>query len=225
MGIWNPWNPVEEKSETFRRVQHSSRTTPTYLVQTYHPLIEYADPSIMMPLDDSFVDGGIRREPSLEHEMPGITSICRGSTFAPSLIPGDHIIYFTTKQSHSGSPSTVNYLVAALRIEKTFRNHQDAAAYYRKLGKVLPVNCMVKGTSYRILGNVSMGNHKAQDNFYAARVKANPIFHVCKKMKANLHNPKGISEQQLIKLIGRNKMARNCMTITKSQFTKLLTMI
>src|SRR5947209_124408 len=120
---------------------------PRFFLNSYHPLVatrlgrDAARTHGIPP----FVDGSIRREPDLEHEMPGISCLCRCDKFTPRLCPGDTVGYMTVKARYGGVAMLHRRLTAVLRVSKVFASHREAAAWYSGHGVPLPNNCLVPG--------------------------------------------------------------------------------
>jgi hypothetical protein len=226
--LQSPWpntrSPWRGKSESVQKSsdnphQKQNQRQSTYFIQKYDPLIHYLKGQQPTAPDKLYSDGGIRREPSLEHKQPGITSICRGFMFAPNLQVGDKIIYVTKKKPD-------RKIVCALEIIHSFPTHLAAATYYRNSNLPLPGNCCVAGNKYRLPGN-DAGNPVQTNNFYQQkRVNPYPVFHVCKKIKENLNAPSIISDSVINKILGVNyDNYQNQKEITMKQFATLTKMI
>jgi hypothetical protein len=222
---WNNKNPWRGENQHKQRVkvvtsQKQNQREPAHFIQKYDPLIHYLNGQTVIPPDQLYSDGGIRREPSFEHKQPGITSICRGFMFAPKLRVGDKIIYVTKKKPD-------RKIVCALEIIHTFPSHTAAATYYQNNNLLpLPVNCCVAGNAFRLPGNGG-SNPPHTDNFYLQkRVIPYPVFHVCKKIKENLVQPNTIQDKVINKILGVNyDNYQNQKKITKLQFAKLVKLI
>ena len=89
-----------------------------------------------------FIDGSCRREPDFQNKFPSITSLCRGGKFAPKLLPGDLVIYITTKGKWFSKEKHYR-LVGILEITKKMADHNMASAWYCEQNLSLPSNCMV----------------------------------------------------------------------------------
>jgi len=105
-----------------------------------------------------YVDSSCRREPDFESLCPSITSLCRGSHFAPRLHVGDRIIYVTNKTAKE-----TRYIVAALEVIVRFESHGKAAEWYRDRSLPLPSNCLVRGNSPLSLEHTDGGKPKQHD--------------------------------------------------------------
>jgi hypothetical protein len=92
-----------------------------------------------------FVDGSIRREPDLEHDLPAISCLCRAGKFAPRLAVGDEVVYLTAKGSYGEVGKRHWRLTAHLRVLRLFDAHAEAARWYEGQGLSLPNNCVVPG--------------------------------------------------------------------------------
>src|SRR5687768_14841588 len=109
---------------------------PRFFINTYKPLAinragRAASEIHRLP---PFIDGSIRREPDLEHELPSISCLCRAGKFAPRLRVGDIVAYLTTK--HSFGRGTVDRrITAVLRVIRVFADHEAAAQWFRSEGK------------------------------------------------------------------------------------------
>ena len=119
-------------------------------VATYHPLVttsagRIAQQRYGLP---PFIDGSIRREPSLEHDLPSISGLCRTDRFVPRLRVSDCVAYVTVKRRWRGPTDTQApplhwRLTAVLRVLRVFDTHASAASWFREHQRQVPANCMV----------------------------------------------------------------------------------
>ncbi len=93
-----------------------------------------------------FIDGSCRREPDFESRFPSITSLCRGGKFAPKLLPGDLVIYMTTKGKWL-SGEKHRRLVGILKVLEKTLNQYVASEWYSHRGLTLSSNCLDDGNS------------------------------------------------------------------------------
>jgi hypothetical protein len=172
-----------------------------------------------------FVDGSCRREPDFECEFPSVTTLCRGSLFAPHLKKGDEIVYITTKDRY-GEEFWHWRIVARLKIIKRFDSHSDAAAWYRgKVGRV-PSNCMVVGNPPLPLDHTSRGASncapdcgsaaatlKQWNEHYQKRADEIPVFLACKAVWKELVCPKILTDEAALKILGSRERVRSRLPI------------
>ena len=141
---------------------------------------------------EPFVDGSIRREPDLEHDMPSISCLCRAGKFAPRLRAGDVVAYLTAKKSFGRRPAN-RRLTAVLRVDRIFGDHATAASWFRSQGKLLPSNCMVDNNPPRpidqshchVRGRQRSPHPEIQklwDREYLERASKHPAFVVCERI-------------------------------------------
>jgi hypothetical protein len=88
-----------------------------------------------------FEDHSPRREPDFRSEYPAITSLCRPNFgLVCKLEKWDKIAYSTTQLNRLDY-----FAVAALEVLFIFRNHGEAADWYREKSECLPGNIIVEG--------------------------------------------------------------------------------
>lgn len=149
-----------------------------------------------------FIDGSCRREPDLQLKYPAISALCRTSQFAPRLDVGHSIVYCAQKAPYTGN-AAFWCLVAMLRVEHRFKNHQEAAEWYLTHEGKLPSNCMVPGNAPdqfdKTLGfpdPKNKGEFNQNDRLlsiwdagYKQRAIANPVFLACSTVEISLDDP------------------------------------
>lgn len=189
----------------------------------------------------SFIDGSIRREPDFENEYPSITALCRQGAFAPKLRTKDIIVYISL-------PGTVKelrgayYLVAILKVYKTFETHQKAANWYQENDLSLPSNCLVSNNQSleleqsrgpnreltREFGDNLQVLKKVWDGSYRKTSKQYPIFHACcdiyNSVKQNVR-PNQIFRSDFENILGRRvpvtQMPNNLNEIQLQKFIEI----
>jgi len=140
-----------------------------------------------------YADGSIRREPDLECKYPSISGICRCNKLVGRLHEGDVVAYVTVK--HRGE----RRLVAILEVIKRFRDHDEAAAWYREHTGGIPRNCMVPGNpplpqDMAQPCNCKQGGCSGWDKGYQRRARNHPIFLACRAQHLELREPPVIPE-------------------------------
>jgi hypothetical protein len=167
-------------------------------VVTYTPLVASKagrEASEKHPLPP-FIDGSIRREPDLEHELPAITCLCRAEKFAPRLVVGDHVAYVTGKRRYR-SLTPHWRLTAVLRVTHLLDGHKTAAEWYRSRSIRLPNNCMVADNpampldhSHRKTIHNGIGTdeqvHRQWDEGYRFRALVSPRVVICEPLFCKL---------------------------------------
>lgn len=190
-------------------------------LNTYAPLVATASGRAASETHGllPFVDGSIRREPDLQHPMPSISCLCRGSKFAPRLRPDDRVIYMT-KKARYGHPQRHWRMTAVLRVSRMFESHARAAAWYAENGLCVPSNCMVEGNppnpldhSHRQNTNKHLPDTKflqRWDAGYRFRSKQNGTFVACEPLWVDLTwNAVAVHEEDLQHVFGKVPATRN----------------
>lgn len=96
-----------------------------------------------------FEDASIRTEPSLRHEAPSVSGLCRKNLVVGRAEPGSHLVYVTVKRRYDGCSDPVQFLTAILRVQVKLANHEEAQAWYQERGFRLPHNCILSGPRAR----------------------------------------------------------------------------
>ena len=194
---------------------------PRFYLNTFKPLVYTASgraaaERFSLP---PFIDGSIRREPDLEHERPSISCLCRTNKFAPRLAVDDLVGYMTCKARY-GSKIAHRRLIALLRVDMLFDNHEEAARWYRSQGLPLPSNCMVPGNkpcplahSHRICKSTCSDDKQMAcgwDDNYARRARAYGRFVVCTCIWKDLvWSSPIIEDEYLVRAFGKVPATRN----------------
>jgi hypothetical protein len=178
-----------------------------------------------------FADGSCRREPDLEHEMPGISALCRASRFAPRLEVGDRVGFVTKRGRYVDDEDEGWKLVALLRVAHRFLSHREAATWYRREGLRLPGNCVVPENPplplERTLG--PSGYRGCSDSevieewdaIYQERAKAHPVFLVCTPLMVELHAPATIRTADWMQWCGKVPGTQNPPVISEALWDRL----
>ena len=185
---------------------------PWYLV-TYEPLCfrRAGQRAIEQHGYAPFVDFSCRREPDLEAKPPAISALCRKQWFAPRLEEGDVVVYLSKKGSYGTHATPFWYLVAVLKVRKTFSSHPEAAAWYRQRRRQLPRNCVVTGN--RALPLSHTGRTKADlkklkltlagwKTQYLAIASDFPEFVACTRLSVRLHRPRVLAAATAERALG-----------------------
>lgn len=180
-----------------------------------------------------FVDGSIRREPDLEHELPSISCLCRASKFTPRLRVDDTIAYITRK-AHYRSKVPHRRFTALLRVKYIFENHQQAAVWYHEQGMCLPNNCMVSGNLHSSLEHSHRRHPESKnldevtlcrrwDGLYRKRASTYRTFVVCQKLYCDLSWDSPIAtDDYFMQAFGRVPGTQNPGALPESEFLNLL---
>lgn len=220
------------------RARYAKLPMPNYYLNSYAPLVASAVGRLAsrergIP---PFVDGSIRREPDLEHELPAISCLCRADKFAPRLRVGDTVAYMTRKAAY-GTGAPHRRLTAVLLVRSIFESHQDAAEWYREQGMALPNNCMVPGNSHKPLEHShrlhedrsSLNDEKLcrrWDGQYRLRASRYGSFVVCHKLFCDLTWDSPIAdEDDFFTAFGRVPGTRNPGTVPRDEFLFLMELL
>lgn len=182
-----------------------------------------------------FIDGSCRREPDLESEFPSISALCRADKFAPKLQVGDRVVYVGKKGKYSTSRGSCWPLVALLKVEKRFENHEDAAKWYRSVNLALPKNCMVECNPPLELEHTSGPKEwgclddtqpgEVIDNWdrkYRIRAKKFGAFLACSSLWMSLHSAVWIDNAEMERIMGRRPGTQTPPRICDEQFDRFL---
>lgn len=192
-----------------------------------------------------FIDSSCRREPDFENEYPSISSICRGSKFAPHLKMNDIVVYITIKGNYEPYEQNHYRIVAILQVIDIYKTHQIGQIEYSKLNVTVPSNCMVANNPpnrfERTAGNFDtskqikqfLGNTPANqatigasrlyhwNNAYLWRSNQWPSFIRTKTIYKNYHNPVPLFQSDADKIFNEKMGTRSGKRITKEQLTTL----
>lgn len=178
----------------------------TAFLVVYRPLIDrragrIAAERFSLP---PFLDGSCRREPDFESELPSISTLCRGRTFAPRVRVGDMAVYLATKRRYGGHSASHWRLTAVLRVRERLDNHQQAAEWYRAHGLPVPSNCMVKeNPPIPYEHTVQDSPEETWDRDYRARAWRCPVFLVTEPLFRELREPPVVTVQMMEDAFGR----------------------
>lgn len=213
----------------------SGPTTQAFYLVTYAPLVcsKAGRAAVEQYGVPPFVDGSIRREPDLEHELPSISCLCHAGKFAPRLEVGDFVAYLTRKARY-GLKERHRRLTALLQVVALFESHAAAADYYRECRRPLPQNCVVPGNlplpldhSHRRFDASGCASdsqtHRAWEAEYRARARKFPRFVVCEPMYQNLSwTAPVVGDAELQRVFGRIPGTQNPGAMTVDDLRKLV---
>lgn len=172
-----------------------------------------------------FVDGSHRREPYLSEELATISSICRGSNFAPRLNTGDIVVYLTKKRRYGDDAETSMRLTAVLEVVRKFDSHEDAAAWLIGEGRTPPSNCLVEGNDdldAEACAPCSPGKRRDLETCYRSRVEQYPVYFICDPLWLCLESPPTVTDAILESALGRVPMVQTPTTWTRREVRALL---
>lgn len=172
-----------------------------------------------------FVNGMSRREPDLEHPRPAITASSRGRNFAPRLLPGDTVLYTTTK-GRWGEVRTPHWrLLGALVVRETFGTHEAAARDYRQRGHRLPSNLVVDGNAPLPVPLTLHHGRLHTDEWDAVcreRAAACGAVAVCEAYAVDLFAPPVLTQDLMLAVFGTVPNTRTPPEISEAQADRLL---
>ena len=172
-----------------------------------------------------FVDYSCRREPDFESKFPSITTLCRGSNFAPRLNETDIVVYMTVKRRYPGYKSKHRRLTAILKVIKRFESHRLAANWYQDNGLRVPSNCMVEANPPLELDKTSnLENFNSVEHWdigYRRRSRRNGVFLVCDWMFLELKSPPVVTEDMLIEVFCGIPCTQNPPSISDEEYSKV----
>jgi hypothetical protein len=201
-----------------------------YLV-SYRPLIitpkgrEAVEHHNQMP----FVDHSNRREPHLESEYPGISSICVDGVCVPKLEVGDRLLYITVKGHHYKTIKNHWCLVAALKVKEKLNSHEEAALWYKNVGEPIPSNCVVDYNEPLDIEATAL--EFFDEEVYKVRAEKYPSYLICDVLNnkqgvacKNLKMPKQLYKDDLMKIFYHVPVAEGSKIISDEQFEILMDM-
>lgn len=167
-----------------------------------------------------FIDGSCRREPDFESEFPSISGLCRKNKFAPRPHVGDTAIYVTTRGAWG------RRLVAVLCIRERFESHNEAAAWYRKVGLPLPSNCWVDGNPPIPYERTAQDSpERGWDIDYKRRSRTYPTFLATYPLFCDLYDPPLVTDATLVEAFGRIPGTQNPPRVLEDQSQRLLDLV
>lgn len=166
-----------------------------------------------------FVDHSTRREPELESPYPGISSICRGSKFAPRLKIGDMVVYITVKRPYQRIRPAHWRLVTILEVIEQCLNHAEAAEWYRSKGLQVPTNCVVEGSNPLPLDRTALT--RSSEAIYQERARLYPQYLICRARCIRLTDPPMITTDMWQEILGRIPATQNPTVIGFDALAKL----
>lgn len=118
---------------------------PTHLLLSYHPLASTPNGRKIAARfgRDLFEDGSPRTEPNLKHEIPSVSSLCRGKRVVTSVEQGSMLVYVTVKRRYFGSVESVQFLTAILEVARVLEDHKQALNHYAEEGLEVPRNVVL----------------------------------------------------------------------------------
>jgi hypothetical protein len=182
-----------------------------------------------------YVEGSCRREPDLEHDFPGISSLCRGPSFPRRLRVGDTVVYVTIKASYPGLTVPHWRLAAVLKVIERCDNHEAAAAWYRERELPLPSNCLVEDNE-PVPMHLTTGLFKLEgktqrplgvdewDEQFQERVREEPLYFICEPLYQEVSRPPAITEPEGVRVFGEKGMpgTRSPSPLTEEQLSALM---
>lgn len=174
----------------------------------------------------NFVDHSFRREPELESEYPGISSICRGRNFAPRLEEDDVIVYITVKGKHIKGINEKHWCITAiLRVMKKCNSHDEASKWYLNQGLKIPSNCIVDGSNPLPNEYTALSYSRADEEKYRKNVTQYPQYLICEAEYKELKFPHKINDNDMKSIFNRIPPTQTPTTITLDELDKLRSII
>ncbi len=171
-----------------------------------------------------FVNGMSRREPDFESRYPAITASSRGANFAPRLLPGDTVVYTTTKGLWGELRQKHWRIAAVLEVGWRFETHAAAAAWYRRRGLPPPSNCVVDGNPPLPVPLTLRHGSPADDwdAVCARRAREHGTLLACHARFLDLHDPPVLTEERVLAVFGTVPNTRTPPEITDAALDALL---
>jgi hypothetical protein len=153
-----------------------------------------------------YVDASCRREPDFELAAPFISGLCRPK-FIGRLAVEDVMVYVSKT---SAIRKEGRRLVAVLQLNRVFRSHSDAGAWYQTNHFRVPYSCIVSGNPPLPihLTEPKMTRKKYADSkvwdraVYVPRARACVQCFSCSALFLDLHDPPAIGDEFWIQWFG-----------------------